>query len=515
MGALSIASFFYYFHLGLTTAYLDSQSYLVIARRVVESPTTGFGQLGGVWLWFKQALTLPFVWSDPLYESGIAGCISSMGAFIATGWLVFATVWRLTSSHPSATIGTVLFASNANVLYLQGTPMSETLLYVFMMLSTYFLVVWIGNPNAISSFVCLSVAVFLAASTRYEGWALIPTVGLVITYVSIREPGWSWKQVQDRLFLFGFIAGSAPVLWMIWNWFIFGSPMAFSTGEYAEPSNWVGGTDVAVGNLDVAAETFWYATVHNLGLVVSFAMIAGLAYCLWRFRLHPYSAVVLLLASQFPYFIAILYLGQRPMFVPEISGQMINIRFALQMILLAAIVAGVLAARNRVMLVLVVLLVAFNNGVVLPQDIITIDEPEQVAAFVKTEDKADAGACLRELHDGSGMILMETFGNEAAVYSSGLPLDHIIYEGSYKTDSMSRNSPYTLWDAALLNPTRYVDWLYLRTDPADPDKPARIFGAYPERIVPFTPVFQNASVTIYHLGPLPTAATRCQESAHV
>lgn len=515
MAVVSLGSFLYYYQLGLTTAYLDSQSYLVIARRVVDSPTTGFGQLGGVWLWAKQVLTLPFIWWDPLYENGIAGCISSMVAFIATGWLVFATVWRLTSNYGAAILGTVLFASNANVLYLQGTPMSETLLYVFMMLSTYFLVIWIANPNAIGPFVCLSVAVFLAASTRYEGWALLPTVGMVIVYVAFRQPGWTWRHVQDRLFLYSFIAGSAPLLWMIWNWLIFGSPMAFSTGEYAAPSNWVGGTDPAVGSFDVSTRTFWYATVHNLGILVALVTVLGLVYSLWRFRLHPHSAVLLLLASQFLYFIGILYLGQRPLYVPEINGGMINIRFALQMILLAAVVAGVLAARHRIMLLALVIVIGINNGIVLPRDIITLDEPQQVAAFSKTQDTAAAGACLGQLYDGSGMILMETFGNEAAVYSSDLPLDHIIYEGTYKTEGMSRALPFTLWDAALLNPTEYVEWLFVRSDPTDPDKPARVFGAYPERLVPFTPVYQNPSVTIYHLGPLPSAATQCQEIEHV
>ena len=58
MGA-SIASYLYFLHRGVTLAYPDAISHLLIARRVIDSPTGGVAQLGAVWLPLPHLLTLP------------------------------------------------------------------------------------------------------------------------------------------------------------------------------------------------------------------------------------------------------------------------------------------------------------------------------------------------------------------------------------------------------------------------------------------------------------------------
>ena len=46
---VSVVSFIYYYTNDLVLVYKDAQSHLLIAKRVVDSPTPGLAQLGGVW----------------------------------------------------------------------------------------------------------------------------------------------------------------------------------------------------------------------------------------------------------------------------------------------------------------------------------------------------------------------------------------------------------------------------------------------------------------------------------
>src|SRR5581483_7217215 len=69
---LSVASAIYFHVQGLTLLYPDAQARLLIARRVIDNPTPGLAQLGGVWLPLPQVVMLPLIWIDPLYYSGWA-----------------------------------------------------------------------------------------------------------------------------------------------------------------------------------------------------------------------------------------------------------------------------------------------------------------------------------------------------------------------------------------------------------------------------------------------------------
>ena len=51
---ISIGSFVYFYNQGLITSILDTKSRLMIARNVVDGNTTGFSQLGGIWLPLPQ-----------------------------------------------------------------------------------------------------------------------------------------------------------------------------------------------------------------------------------------------------------------------------------------------------------------------------------------------------------------------------------------------------------------------------------------------------------------------------
>ena len=170
--AASIASVFAwtYFHgLGVVLAYQDAVSHIEIARRVVDSPTTGFGQLGGVWLPLPHVLMLPFIWSDTLYYSGTAGSIVSMGSFVVTCVLIYKIVLDLCAKRVAALAGTLVFMLNPGVLYLQSTPMTELLMFACMAGIVYGLQRW-ARTDDYRYLYGSGLAALLGTLTRYEVW---------------------------------------------------------------------------------------------------------------------------------------------------------------------------------------------------------------------------------------------------------------------------------------------------------------------------------------------------------
>ena len=84
MGFVSVAALLWYFAHQQLLLYGDAVAHINIARRVVDSrhPEQFYGQLGTVWLPLQHVAMLPFVWSDGLWRTGIAGAIPGMLAYV-------------------------------------------------------------------------------------------------------------------------------------------------------------------------------------------------------------------------------------------------------------------------------------------------------------------------------------------------------------------------------------------------------------------------------------------------
>src|SRR6476619_2965487 len=129
VAALSGAFAAWHYHrLGLTLTHYDARGHLVVARRIIDSITPGWQQIGAVWLPLPHVLNALPVQIDFLYRTGASGVGLSVLSFaIATGaiaWIVRA----LTESAAAAIAAAIIFTFNPNVIYLQSTPMTEPLL---------------------------------------------------------------------------------------------------------------------------------------------------------------------------------------------------------------------------------------------------------------------------------------------------------------------------------------------------------------------------------------------------
>ena len=120
--------------------YGDAEAHLDTARRIVDSQTPGYDQIGTVWLPLLHWLMLPFVRVDAWWRSGIAGAIPSAAFFVIGGMFLFAAARRLFQSTPAAVTATALYALNPNLLYLQTTPMTEPYFLACLTALLYFTV---------------------------------------------------------------------------------------------------------------------------------------------------------------------------------------------------------------------------------------------------------------------------------------------------------------------------------------------------------------------------------------
>jgi glycosyltransferase involved in cell wall biosynthesis/putative flippase GtrA len=554
---ISVAAYLHFYSGGRTIAYGDAKSHLLIARRVLFADTPGVGQLGGVWLPLPHILMLPLVWDNWAYYNGFAGSIVMMLAYVVCAVLIYKFVWHLTYRRWAAICGTAVFALNPNVLYMQATPMTELLMFVTMMGATYGLLRWIqtGDSDQFHHLYLLGagLSAMLCALTRYEGWTIAVALTGVVLYCSLTRlrlmarlvvtgfitasvvlAGWAfvhfgplalalvpaavfgyvylkrlyrrndWDLTEGQLIAFGILGAGGPLAWMIWNWVIFGDPLAFQSGPYAKPSLWVDSGEKAVHNIVIAFRTYEIATVDNLTPVVAILAVIGLAVYLWRTRLSAESWPALALLVMFPLFVVTLYKGERPLHVYQYYYNFYNVRFGLVMILPACVLIGFLAAELARILenklhsrwwaaavrstpaIAVILTAALTAaGSLQSGSLVTLMEP-LAAQATPTASHARAAARWIRTHYTGGRLLMESYGNEEVAFASHVPAEDQVYEGSYR-----------LWLPTLANPSGHgIAWIVMRTEKNDRDQVYKdLFGS--SLIDGYRRVWSNTDYIIY------------------
>lgn len=493
---LSAVAFFVTDHYGAVLTYNDSISHLQIARRTVDSTSVGAAQLGGVWLPLPHVLTIPLVWINGLYYSGIAGSIVSMLANVVTIVLVYKIAYKLADSKVAGIVAAAVFAVNINVLYMQSTPMTESLLFCLLAAVVYCLQQW-ADTNRSSYLLGAIITSILATLTRYESWpiliALYFTV-LLIAYgqgkrVKLTKQQQS-RRIWDRVILFTIFGSLGVAGWMLWNQIIFGSFTNFQGGDYAKPSLWLTETEPSIGNWWVATKTYWFAMEENVSWPVLVLAIFGVGAVLLRdrpsirnnFRALPVLSLLVIV----PFFILSLYKGQRPLHVMQTTGDLYNVRFGLIIALPAAIFIGYLSTlfSRRVAYItsgiLVAIALSMNTAAAVTGDIVTYKDPASALKAQGNTDQAETAKVFKDLYgkDGRrGLILMETFGNERLAFDA-IPPSKMIYEGTFRK-----------WEPSLRYPAANdIQWMVTRCG-TGPDKVCAAIEKY--NITEYDKVFET------------------------
>ncbi len=165
------------YHLqGLTLSHYDAKAHLVVARRVIDSITPGWQQVGAVWLPLPHLLNLLPVQVDALYRTGASGIAISILSMGLAAYAAAALVLRATGSRAGAMLCGALLALNPNILYLQSTPMTEPLLIALLMFGAMSMHAW-AHEGGSRWRRAAGWSLAAACLTRYEAW---PFTGAVL-----------------------------------------------------------------------------------------------------------------------------------------------------------------------------------------------------------------------------------------------------------------------------------------------------------------------------------------------
>src|SRR5256714_14796609 len=88
----------HYHRLGLTLSHYDARGHLVVARRIIDSITPGWQQIGAVWLPLPHLLNALPVQIDLFYRTGASAVAISIASYAIATAAIASMVLTLTGS---------------------------------------------------------------------------------------------------------------------------------------------------------------------------------------------------------------------------------------------------------------------------------------------------------------------------------------------------------------------------------------------------------------------------------
>jgi hypothetical protein len=412
----SAAAVYFCYSRGWLLYYGDAECHLDIARRMVDSQTPGYSQVGGVWLPLTHWAILPFVRRDDLWHNGLAGSIPFAFFFVMGGCFLFAAVRRIFRSTPAAITATALCALNPNLLYIQATPMTEGMFFGCLAALLYFTVRF-RETQKWWAVIGSGIALCLGTLTRYDGWFLIPFVGAYFL--------WTARESRFKVaFVFCLLASLGPMFWLAHNWYLSGDPLAFYRGPYSA---------LAIqGKADYPGKGYWPRAFQFFGFAAYFcagpglAIMATLGVVAVLARRAFWPLLLLLLPGVF--YLYSMHSGGTPIFVPVLySGAYYNVRYGLSLLpllaLCSAAIVAVFPAWMRSKVAVVAILVATAPWLIHPQpeNWIVFQEGNRNYQGHRELDRAVEDYLRPRYVPGSGIVT--SFGATTAIYRElGIPL---------------------------------------------------------------------------------------------
>jgi len=424
---------------GWTLYYGDAQAHLDNARRIIDSRTPGYYQLGTVWLPVPHLLMLPLVWNLRLWQTGLAGTIPAALCFVMAGVFLFLSARHVYESAAAGWAAMLVFALNPNLLYLQSTPMTEPIFFATL-LALLYVTLRYRDTNSSGALIGMALLNLIASLTRYEGWFLIPFIALYVLLVT--------RQRRLRAaFLFGLIASLGPVLWLLHNWWIYGDALAWYNGPGSAIA--IQGSAHYAGEHDWGLAGLYFRTVLRdvCGIVPLSIAALGLLGVLWRRALWP----VLMLLLPPIFYIWSIHSGGLPIHIPELwPHSYYNTRYGLAALpLIAFFAAGVLVLVpekfRRYAVALIAVLVAIPWLAHPHPDHWLCWKESEVNSVARRAWTAQAAEILSQNYRGGGILA--TSGDVTGIFCrAGIPLRDTLNDGNYPAWWFAVESPVALID---------------------------------------------------------------------
>jgi hypothetical protein len=495
----SVGSWAYFFSQHQTLLYNDAHSHLDIARRIIDNQTPGLAQLGGVWLPLPHLVMLPFIWSDALWRSGLAGSFPSMICFVVTSAYLFLAARRLTGDGRASFIGLLALVLNPNILYLQSTPLSEMVALAAITATCYYLVVWAQEDHVIS-LVSLAIATFLATMARYDGWALFLGCLVLVVLIGIRK-GFSREKIRATALFYAMSGGLGIGLWLLWNRIIFGDWLYFQRSEYSAQDQqqlYINRhLDPMYHNLTMSVRNVTVLVGETVGPILLVALALALITYIARARVS--SAVLAASALLIPvaFYVISCFTGQAIIFAPGaapvgVHVAWFNARYGTSIVPPVAVFIATLVSRWPLGQIVMSALIAIQSLMVAHGGIISLQDGQ----FGYSCEPASAIPAYLAQHYDGGLILDDAYHTGQDFAAAGIHLKQVIYQGSGH-----------LWQQSLADPAAHVAWIVTQPDDLVSRRIATSSDAFQSQ---FTLVMQDplSGVYLYRRSDLPPLPTR-------
>jgi hypothetical protein len=434
--AVSAAATWWFAERGLTLSHYDAKGHLVVARRILDSLTPGYRQIGAVWLPLPHLLNALPVQVDAFYRTGASAVAISMASFVLATTSIAWLVLQGTGSSAAAAAAAVVFASDPNLLYLQATPMTEPLLLGLSALAVALVHRWLSRgareqPHA------AGLALAAACLTRYEAWAM---AGALVGLVGVAQ-AWRERRVTPAVSCAAHLAVYPTLAFL---GFLLLSRI--TVGEWFVSGGFFVADNPARGRPLAAAGQVWWGVRQVVGRVTLGIALAGAAGAL---------VVALRARRRAPLVVAFAFAACAVLpWYAFVEGHPFRIRY---MVVLAAAVAacaglavGMLPARVRGMAALVVSAVALVETPPLSSRAMMVQEAQWDVPNSRARDAV--ASCLAREFDRPRDKALASMGSLAHFMQElswrGFEVRDFVHEGSGD-----------IWTAALDAPARHVQWI--------------------------------------------------------
>jgi hypothetical protein len=470
---LGLYAVYFYAASGLTLSHYDAKAHLVVARRIIDSITPGWEQIGAVWLPLPHLLNMLPVQVDLLYRTGgsaIALSVLSHAVGVAS---ITSMVLLLTASPAGSVLAATLFATNPNVLYLQSTPMTEPMLFGLTALQVCLLTHWVMNGSIADRRRSIGWVTVMACLTRYEAWPITGCAFAASAYAWWRRGApllqvvraHAWLALYPLLTVAGFLVLSRVT---VNEWFVSGGffvPDKTLQGQLA-----VGYEKIIEGATLLAGSRL--VRIAQVSLVVVFAL------AIWR-RERAAMMVPLALVGAVALPVAAYY-----------AGHPFRMRYEIPLILAASVAIGLAIGQLRgwakPAAALVFLLVYLQRPPFDPRAPM-LDEAQLDTA--NSMGRRAVTRCLERHYDGGTiMASMGSLGHYMHELShAGFDIKDFLHEG---------NGP--IWDSAFTRgPAPLTTWVLIEEAAEGGDAVSQRRRLHRRLLEPYDRVCEGGNVALY------------------
>lgn len=484
LAAVSVAALLFYYAKQELLLYGDAVAHLNIARRVVDNrhPIESYGQLGTVWLPLQHIAMLPFVWVNTLWQSGIAGAIPGMLAFVL-GTLGIYRLVNARAGEPAAYLAAAIYALNPNLLYMQTTAMNEPIFLAFFVWSLIYLDEFLratypppeGSDVAAAqlsprrALEYCGITMYGGALTRYDGWFSATVFGGILVWgfaawyrqaTDSRLRRTMTKSLVEVLLLNALV----PVYWLVYTWAVSGNALDFINGPYSAKAialrSTAHGAPPYPGQHDVVTAVLYFLKSAQLnmgtpvwGRLLFILASLGTGVAAWRFR--RYGILLLLWLPLAFYGLSIAY-GSVPIYIPVwYPFSYYNVRYGLELLpafavfpVLAMVALRGKASRTAVQTVLPCLLIAVVVASYISAYAVSPITLREAQTNSRDRNSVEQGLAevLVQIPPNATLLMYEA-EHAGAIRLAGIPLRHVISEAEHPD-----------WELALLDPVHHADY---------------------------------------------------------